>query len=101
MQWHLDGGLLLDANYRVIWDGPEQTPIYAMNHGRHSHGIADPQISLAAWRSAMILNDMTEQELFRVQPEGKTEPMIDWPGRMPAPAHIPGNIATAMAHSQV
>ncbi|MDB6181775.1 lysine N(6)-hydroxylase/L-ornithine N(5)-oxygenase family protein [Paracoccus fistulariae] len=81
LQRQADGGLALDAQYRVIWDGPRQTPLYAMNHGRHSHGIADPQISLAAWRSAVILNDLTGQRLFRTRAETGSPTMIDWPGQ--------------------
>ena len=81
LQLQSDDGLALDANYRVLWDGPRQTPLYAMNHGRHSHGISDPQISLAAWRSAVILNDLTGQRLFRTRAETGSPTMIDWPGQ--------------------
>ncbi|WP_185968511.1 lysine N(6)-hydroxylase/L-ornithine N(5)-oxygenase family protein [Paracoccus sp. M683] len=99
MQHQPDGALTLNESYRVIWDGPQDTPIYAMNHGRRSHGIADPQISLAAWRSAVILNDLTGQTLFNVHPGGGTEPMIDWPGRQVASQPEQCTIATAMRRS--
>ncbi|MFV0385442.1 lysine N(6)-hydroxylase/L-ornithine N(5)-oxygenase family protein [Paracoccus sp. (in: a-proteobacteria)] len=95
-----DGGLALDAHFRVIWDGPRQTPLYAMNHGRHSHGIADPQISLAAWRSAVMLNDLTGQLPFPALAERADSPMVDWPGREGKEGtRGDDKIATAMAGS--
>ena len=42
----------LDRHFRAIWDGPADRRIYLQNYARHSHGIADPQLSLMAWRSA-------------------------------------------------
>lgn len=97
LQKQPDGGLALDAHYRVLWDGPPETPLYAMNHGRNSHGIADPQISLAAWRSAVILNDLSGQKLFQIQPSGQVAPMVDWPGQTAPGAPERDIIATAMA----
>ncbi|KQB97942.1 hypothetical protein AL073_03220 [Loktanella sp. 1ANDIMAR09] len=72
-----NGSLVLDENYRVIWDGPETTPIYALNHGRASHGIVDPQLSLAAWRAGKILEDATGQRLFDGL-HNSPGSMIDW-----------------------
>lgn len=73
------GALALDSRYRVQWDGPDDTPIYGLNHGRQSHGIIDPQLSLTAWRSAAILEDFTGRPLFdalRRAPAG----LVDWAG---------------------
>lgn len=58
------GQFQLDENFRVSWEGPEQNHIYAVNFGRHSHGIAEPQTSLMAWRSATILNDLLGYRYF-------------------------------------
>lgn len=72
-----NGALQLGNAYRVDWDGPAGTPIYALNHGRRSHGIVDPQLSLTAWRSATILEDLVGMPLFdalrRPQPG-----LVDW-----------------------
>ncbi|QPH55601.1 lysine N(6)-hydroxylase/L-ornithine N(5)-oxygenase family protein [Pontivivens ytuae] len=77
------GALSLGPAYRVAWDGPMETPIYALNHGRHSHGIVDPQLSLTAWRSAVILEDLTGRPIFdalrRPQPG-----LVDWLPRLEA-----------------
>jgi lysine N6-hydroxylase len=72
-----DGALALGDNYRVNWDGPAETPIYAMNHGRMSYGIIDPQLSMMAWRSAVILNDLTGRQIFDLGP-GASGGLVDW-----------------------
>jgi lysine N6-hydroxylase len=54
----------LDAHFRLAWDGPHASRLYLQNAGRHSHGIAEPQLSLMAWRAAVIINDALEASLF-------------------------------------
>lgn len=58
------GELILGPNFETRWDGPAAHRLYAVNAGRHSHGIAEPQLSLMAWRSATILNHVAEREVF-------------------------------------
>lgn len=58
------GELVLGPHFDVAWDGPANHRLYAVNAGRHSHGIAEPQLSLMAWRSATILNHVAEREVF-------------------------------------
>ncbi|MGI9277183.1 MAG: lysine N(6)-hydroxylase/L-ornithine N(5)-oxygenase family protein [Endozoicomonas sp.] len=65
----------LSSSFRIRWDGPDNRRIYAVNAGMHSHGIAEPQLSLAAWRSATIINDMAGREVFRVSGPGS---LINW-----------------------
>lgn len=72
-----DGRLALGEHYRVIWDGPQANPIYAMNHGRRSYGIIDPQLSMTAWRSAVILNDFAGREEFDLEPAARAG-LLDW-----------------------
>ncbi|MGY6022333.1 lysine N(6)-hydroxylase/L-ornithine N(5)-oxygenase family protein [Streptomyces spinosirectus] len=40
--------------------------IYVQNAERHSHGVGAPDLGLAAWRSAMILNSLTGKETYRL-----------------------------------
>ena len=61
----LDRFTLLPS-FKVAWDGPEDRRIYAMNAGLHSHGIAEPQLSLTAWRSATIINDLMATDIFSI-----------------------------------
>lgn len=58
----------LREDYTVAWDGPEQYRIYLQNAGRNSHGVADAQLSLAAWRSAIIINSLLENPVYDVNP---------------------------------
>lgn len=40
--------------------------IYAMNFSRHCHGIADPQTSLMAYRSACIVNSLLGKKIYNI-----------------------------------
>lgn len=59
------GRFNLEKSYSVSWDGPKSNRIYALNFSRHQHGIIDPQSSLMAWRSAVVINDLTRQNLYK------------------------------------
>jgi lysine N6-hydroxylase len=67
---HLDehGRLRLGSEFDVQWDGPKANRIYGLNIGRFTHGIAEPQLSLAAWRSAVIINHLLGRPWFNVEP---------------------------------
>ena len=45
------------------------------NAGRASHGIADPQLALLAWRSATILNDALGRGAFALDGENT---LVEW-----------------------
>lgn len=74
---HSDGDrrLALDRNFRVQWDAPADLRLYAVNAGRYSHGIAEPQMSLMCWRSATIINDFAGRGVFDL---GHCLQMVDW-----------------------
>lgn len=59
-----EGRFKLDRNFNVAWQGSGKNKIYALNFSRHGHGIAEPQTSLMAWRSASIINDLTQEQVF-------------------------------------
>lgn len=63
-----DGFPRLTADYQVPWDGPDGHRIYMQNAGRNSHGVADAQLSLAAWRAAVIINSLLEEAVYDVDP---------------------------------
>jgi lysine N6-hydroxylase len=50
---------ILAADYSASWDGPADNKLFFLNAGRLSHGIADPNLSLASWRAAVVLNSLT------------------------------------------
>lgn len=58
------------TDYRVSWNGSDANRIYVQNGARKSHGVADSNLSLAAWRSATILNSLLGDELYRLRDEG-------------------------------
>ena len=72
-----NGHLRLIEDYRAVWAGPERNRIYVQNGGRYSHGIPDPQLSLAAWRAAVIVNSVAGRELYRTEVE---RPPLQWQG---------------------
>jgi lysine N6-hydroxylase len=53
---HEDGELKIDSHYAACWDGPPQNHIFIQNAARRQRGLADPNLSLLAWRSQRILD---------------------------------------------
>jgi lysine N6-hydroxylase len=48
-----------DARHRIELDRSVTGRIYVQSAARHSHGVGAPDLGLAAWRSAVVLNDLT------------------------------------------
>ncbi|GAB1623461.1 SidA/IucD/PvdA family monooxygenase [Agarivorans albus] len=65
----------LCPDFSVKWPGASRNHIYMVNAGIHSHGIAEPQLSLATWRAAKILNHASGQNLYDIEP---AEAVVDW-----------------------
>ncbi|MBC2905851.1 lysine N(6)-hydroxylase/L-ornithine N(5)-oxygenase family protein [Streptomyces cupreus] len=57
----------VDERFRLVLD-PSVTGsgcnVYVQNAERHTHGVGTPDLGLAAWRSATILNSVTEKEPY-------------------------------------
>lgn len=62
-------------DFTLQWDGPQENCLFVVNAGMHSHGIAEPQLSLAAWRSARILNRALGRQQFDLS---STPSVIQW-----------------------
>lgn len=56
----------VDAEYRLVFEEPVAGSIYVQNAERHTHGVGAPDLGLAAWRSAVILNSLTGREIHRL-----------------------------------
>ncbi|MEA1831550.1 SidA/IucD/PvdA family monooxygenase [Methylobacterium durans] len=54
----------IGPDFSADWDGPKGNRIFALNAGLVSHGIAEPQLSLMAWRSAVIVNALAGRTVF-------------------------------------
>jgi len=60
--------LPLRPNFNLQWEGPANNRIYAVNAGIHSHGSAEGQLTLTAWRSAKILNHLLGEAHYDLSP---------------------------------
>lgn len=67
-----DNAYRVGKDYRVAWDGPEGHHIYVQNAASATHGVADPNLSLAAWRSAVILNSAAGREVYALKQDDIT-----------------------------
>ncbi|MEV6160545.1 SidA/IucD/PvdA family monooxygenase [Streptomyces sp. NPDC052052] len=54
----------IDDRYRLALDPTITGHIYVQNAERHTHGVGTPDLGLAAWRSATILNDLTHTTTY-------------------------------------
>ena len=75
IQYDRQGNFQLADDFSLAWDGPRQNRIFALNAGKHSHGIAEPQLSLMAWRSATIVNALLGRSHFDLD---LPEPLVNW-----------------------
>jgi lysine N6-hydroxylase len=58
------GRLVIDADYR-IGSAPEvEGGLFTQNAERHTHGVGAPDLGLAAWRSATILNEVCGKPVY-------------------------------------
>lgn len=61
-----EGGYVHNRDFSIQWDGPPGHKIYLQNAAINSRGIADPNLSLMAWRSANIVNDVIGRPYYKV-----------------------------------
>ncbi|MFD3923442.1 lysine N(6)-hydroxylase/L-ornithine N(5)-oxygenase family protein [Streptomyces sp. NPDC058595] len=54
----------VDDTYRLVLDPSVTGSVYVQNAERHTHGVGAPDLGLAAWRSATILNSLTGTEHY-------------------------------------
>ncbi|MDQ0602602.1 lysine N6-hydroxylase [Streptomyces canus] len=51
----------VDEQFRLVLDPSVTGSLYVQNAERHTHGVGTPDLGLAAWRSATILNSLTQK----------------------------------------
>jgi putrescine N-hydroxylase len=54
----------IDETYRLTLAPTITGTIYVQNAERHTHGVGTPDLGLAAWRSATILNSLTQKNTY-------------------------------------
>ncbi|HEX9030649.1 MAG TPA: SidA/IucD/PvdA family monooxygenase, partial [Streptosporangiaceae bacterium] len=63
----------IDDSFAVLWDGPPDRNIFIQNAARGQRGLADPNLSLNAWRSQRILD-----RIRGVRTEHQLNSFIEW-----------------------
>jgi len=63
-----ENGFRLRDDYSIAWDAPRGLRMYAQNGARAVRGVADPNLSLMAWRSATIINSILGRQVYCVAP---------------------------------
>ncbi|MEU5878734.1 SidA/IucD/PvdA family monooxygenase [Spirillospora sp. NPDC047279] len=56
-------------HFEVQWPHQETNSIFVQNGSRMSIGLADPNLSLAAWRAAMIANRVMGRQVYAPYPD--------------------------------
>ncbi|MCH0562758.1 lysine N(6)-hydroxylase/L-ornithine N(5)-oxygenase family protein [Streptomyces sp. MUM 2J] len=54
----------IDEHFRLALAPSVTGTVYVQNAERHTHGVGTPDLGLAAWRSATILNTLTGKEIY-------------------------------------
>ncbi|MER5751042.1 SidA/IucD/PvdA family monooxygenase [Streptomyces sp. NPDC002088] len=54
----------IDEQFRLVLDPAVTGSAYVQNAELHTHGVGAPDLGLAAWRSATILNSLTGKETY-------------------------------------
>ncbi|MCM3885600.1 SidA/IucD/PvdA family monooxygenase [Frankia sp. R82] len=62
------GRFVIDDRYRVGTSTEVTGRIYVQNAELHTHGVGAPDLGLGAWRSAVILDDLTGGQAHRLPP---------------------------------
>ncbi|MEU6948224.1 SidA/IucD/PvdA family monooxygenase [Streptomyces sp. NPDC046316] len=58
------GRARIDHEFRLVLDASVTGSVYVQNAEKHTHGVGAPDLGLAAWRSATILNSLTGKEPY-------------------------------------
>ncbi|KTD58561.1 L-lysine N6-monooxygenase [Legionella sainthelensi] len=70
-----NGRFCVNQDFSILWDGPRQNRIYVQNSAAQSHGIAEPNLSVMAWRSAKIINSIAQLPIYDLENEST---VLDW-----------------------
>jgi lysine N6-hydroxylase len=54
----------VDEAHRLVFDEEIGGSVFVQNAERHTHGVGAPDLGLAAWRSAVILNALTGRAVY-------------------------------------
>ncbi|MEE1942395.1 lysine N(6)-hydroxylase/L-ornithine N(5)-oxygenase family protein [Streptomyces sp. TRM 70361] len=66
VDWDDRGRYRVDGTYRVALDESVTGTLYVQNAELHTHGVGAPDLTLGAWRSAVILNSVAGRTVLSV-----------------------------------
>ncbi len=81
-----DHGFEINEDFCIQWDGPAQNKIFIQNGARHVRGVADPNLSLVAWRSAKIINSLAGKKIYDIENESS---VFNWQKFVPRNENAP------------
>ena len=87
----------IDDSYRLVLDPSVTGAVYVQNAERHTHGVGAPDLGLAAWRSATILNTLTGKDALPPARAAPPSPPSASTDHAPAPARPPPSAPVASA----
>ncbi|MFK7784472.1 MAG: lysine N(6)-hydroxylase/L-ornithine N(5)-oxygenase family protein [Crocinitomicaceae bacterium] len=80
----------VNPDYSIQWKHQNSNKIYIQNGSRHVRGVADPNLSLIAWRSAKIINSLCKETVYNIEDEF---PVFDWFGSKNGLNNVTNSIA--------
>ncbi|MDC0773773.1 lysine N(6)-hydroxylase/L-ornithine N(5)-oxygenase family protein [Streptomyces sp. HD] len=72
LEWE-EEEIRVDQDFAACWDGPPDHSIFVQNGVRRQRGLADPNLSLIAWRSRRILD-----RILGVKTEDPCDSFLNW-----------------------
>ncbi|MET7622087.1 SidA/IucD/PvdA family monooxygenase [Streptomyces sp. NPDC005408] len=88
----------IDDQFRLLLDPSVSGSVYVQNAERHTHGVGAPDLGLAAWRSASILNSLTGKEPYPL-PRRTAFTSFGLEREQARPVHAPEGLLPLVEHS--
>lgn len=57
--------LTIAQDYSIKWTYADTNKIFIQNGAKHTHGVSDPNLSLAAWRNSIIINSLMKSVFYK------------------------------------
>jgi lysine N6-hydroxylase len=73
------GEIVVDQHFAAVWDGPPGHHVFVQNNARNQRGLADPNLSLVAFRAQRILD-----RIMGTSHEHQHGSFIEWASKGPA-----------------
>ncbi len=54
----------INFDYSINWQHSKTNKIFIQNACKNTHGVADPNLSLAAWKNSLIVNSLAGKDIY-------------------------------------